>query len=43
VPFLSSFDGWNQRLAWEREEQQWRSERESIVLFFKVRCAEEED
>jgi hypothetical protein len=26
LPFLSSFDGGNQGLAWELEEQQWRIE-----------------
>jgi hypothetical protein len=27
LPFLSSFDGGNQGLAWELKEQQWKRER----------------
>jgi hypothetical protein len=34
LSFLSSFDGGNQGLAWELEEQQWRRERDELWSVF---------
>jgi hypothetical protein len=42
LPFLSSFDGGNQGLAWELKEQQWRRERRALVCSVMVLCEEEE-
>jgi hypothetical protein len=38
LPFLSSFDGGNQGLAWELEEQQWRREMSSGLFLVKLNC-----
>jgi hypothetical protein len=42
LPFPSSFDGWNQGLAWGLEEQQWREREVSSGLFATVGSEEEE-
>jgi hypothetical protein len=42
LPFPSSFDGWNQGLAWGLEEQQWREREVSSGLFATVGSEEDE-
>jgi hypothetical protein len=42
LPFLSSFDGWNQRFAWDLEREQQRREGSVVFYFATIKCEEEE-
>jgi hypothetical protein len=41
LSFLSSFDGWNQRFAWELEREQWRGVGWAVLCSLMVKCEEE--